>query len=74
MVTYSRRKPVTGSITPPPGGHFYGDWRAYPRVVEANRDRVQPDGRSLGETGTIHPGWTLVIPEPTHGVRIDEDG
>jgi LysM repeat protein len=54
--------------------HFYGDWQDYARMVDANRDRVQPDGRNLGETGTIHPGWTLLIPEPTHGVRIDEDG
>jgi LysM domain len=53
---------------------FYGDWQSYTRIVEANRDRLQPDGMTFGETGTIHPGWTLVIPEPTHGVRIDEDG
>jgi hypothetical protein len=49
--------------------HSYGDWQDRTRIVEANRDRVQPDGRSLRETGTIQPGWTLVIHEPTQGVR-----
>lgn len=49
--------------------HFYGDWQAYTRILHANRDRVQPDGRCLRETGTIHPGWTLIIPEPTSRER-----
>jgi nucleoid-associated protein YgaU len=54
--------------------HFYGDWQEYTRIVEANQERVQPDGRTLNETGTIHPGWQLLVPEPTRGVRTDPDG
>jgi nucleoid-associated protein YgaU len=54
--------------------HFYGDWQAYPRIVEANQERVQPDSRTLSETGTIHPGWQLLVPEPTQGVRTNPDG
>ena len=53
---------------------FYGDWQLYTPIVEASRDRVQPDGMTLGATGMIKPGWTLIIPEPSKGVRIDEDG
>ncbi|EDY49243.1 conserved hypothetical protein [Streptomyces clavuligerus] len=39
-----------------------GDADAYPRIVEANRDAKQADGRTLGDPDEIYPGWKLQIP------------
>jgi LysM repeat protein len=53
---------------------YYGDWKAYELIFQANRERQQPDGRSLGNAGAIYPGWKLVIPGPTQGIEWDPMG
>lgn len=41
---------------------FYGDGTKWPRIHEANRDRIDdPD--------VIQPGWELAIPEAEEGER-----
>lgn len=42
--------------------HYLGDPTRYPELFEANRDRVQPDGRRLTDPDLIVVGWNLVIP------------
>ena len=39
-----------------------GDARAYPKIVNASKDTVQPDGRKLTDPDLIIPGWKLTIP------------
>jgi LysM domain len=53
---------------------YYGDWAAYERIFEANRQRRQQDGRLLEDARAIYPGWTLIIPGPTDAVKPDADG
>ena len=43
---------------------FYGDGDAFPRLIAANVGRAQPGGQRFSPQGIIHPGWTLVIPDP----------
>lgn len=43
---------------------FYGDGDAFPRLIAANVGRPQPGGQRFTPQGIIHPGWTLVIPDP----------
>jgi nucleoid-associated protein YgaU len=54
--------------------HYYGDWAAYERIYEVNRQRQQLDGRVLEDARTIYPGWRLLIPSPTEAVKQDEHG
>jgi LysM repeat protein len=53
---------------------YYGDWAAYERIYEANRQRQQQDGRVLEDARAIYPGWTLLIPGPSEAVKQDEEG
>ncbi len=39
-----------------------GDAHAYPKIFEASRDTVQPDGRQLEDPDLILPGWKLTLP------------
>ncbi|GMU78499.1 MAG: hypothetical protein AMXMBFR46_12940 [Acidimicrobiia bacterium] len=41
---------------------YLGDPGRYPELVDANRDRTQPDGRRLEDPNLIRPGWRLLIP------------
>jgi LysM repeat protein len=53
---------------------YYGDWAAYERIYEANRQRQQQDGRILEDARAIYPGWRLLIPGPTDAVKSDVYG
>jgi len=39
-----------------------GDARAWPRIFEASRALIQPDGRRLTDPNRLIPGWNLLIP------------
>ena len=41
-----------------------GDADAYPSIVRASRDTVQPNGAHLSDPDLILPGWKLTIPGP----------
>lgn len=47
-----------------------GDGANWTMLAEANRGRVQPDGRSLEDPDLIHPGWDLLIPASDAGVAV----
>lgn len=40
-----------------------GDGHAYPRIYNASKRTVQPDGRKLTDPDLIIPGWQLTIPD-----------
>lgn len=42
---------------------------AYPAIVEASRDTIQPDGHRLSDPDLIQPGWRLTIPAGEPGSR-----
>lgn len=52
---------------------LYGERTAYLRIAEANVGRIMPDGRQFQDPQLIRPGWTLLIPQPTHAIE-DRDG
>ncbi|MDA1359773.1 LysM peptidoglycan-binding domain-containing protein [Glycomyces luteolus] len=55
--------------------HYYGEGAQWQAIWNANKDTVQPDGRTYTDPGEIHPGWHLVIPDHTDtGEEADEDG
>ena len=54
--------------------HYVGDPQAWKQIYADNRERTQPDGRSLREAGKISPGWLLVIRNPKQLVEFDTDG
>jgi nucleoid-associated protein YgaU len=43
---------------------YLGDPTRYPKLFDANCDRIQPDGRRLTDPNLIVVGWNLVIPAP----------
>ena len=47
-----------------------GDPLRYKEIFELNRDRVQPDGRSLVDADLIHPGWIFTMPADASGPGI----
>ncbi len=47
-----------------------GDPLRYKEIFELNRDRVQPDGRSLADADLIHPGWIFTMPTDASGPGI----
>lgn len=46
-----------------------GDARDYPKIFEASRTTVQPDGNRLSNPDMIRPGWRLTIPMAQTGVH-----
>lgn len=44
-----------------------GDSAAFPRLADATRGRVQPDGRTLTDPDDIYPGWQIVVPAARDG-------
>ena len=44
---------------------FYGTGEHFMRLVDANDGRAMPGGAHFTRAGVIHPGWVLVIPDPT---------
>ncbi|WP_181407716.1 LysM peptidoglycan-binding domain-containing protein [Nocardioides sambongensis] len=51
-----------------------GDAAAYPRIVEASDDTVQPDGARLRDPDLIRPGWNLTIPHHGPPSTTEPDG
>src|SRR5207248_4165972 len=47
----------------------YGDWRAYTRIYDRNKERLQLDGRRLSDERMIHPGWVFVLPGPNRVIE-----
>lgn len=39
-----------------------GDGHLYPKLVDLNADRPQPDGGRLTDPNRIRPGWTFLLP------------
>jgi len=70
----------TYQVAPPDGRRYdslwdiaertLGDPFRYKEIFELNRDRAQPDGRTLVEADLIHPGWTLIMPADASGPGI----
>ena len=52
---------------------FYGDGDAFPRLIVANVGRAQPGGQRFRPQGIIHPGWTLVVPEPVPNHVVERE-
>ena len=44
-----------------------GNGARYKEIFDLNRDRVQPDGRSLVDADLIHPGWIFTMPTDASG-------
>ena len=68
-------------VVQPPEGRRYdclwdiaertlGDPYRYKEVFELNRDRKQPDGRTLMDADLIQPGWILRMPADARGPGI----
>jgi len=53
---------------------LYGDARAYPRLLAANRGLAQPDGARLTNADLIRAGWRLRVPLPSPVVSLGADG
>jgi len=53
---------------------LYGDARAYPRLLVANRGLAQPDGARLTNADLIRAGWRLRVPLPSPVVSLGADG
>src|SRR5262249_21977211 len=53
---------------------FYVDGDKWQLLYETNQGRRMRDGRVFDRAGVIHPGWQLVVPEPTAGIETDTDG
>lgn len=50
-----------------------GDGARWREIWEANRDRVQPDGRTWADPDEdVHPGWVLHLPAAGAGSAADE--
>ncbi|HVQ92259.1 MAG TPA: hypothetical protein VMU51_14585, partial [Mycobacteriales bacterium] len=43
-----------------------GDGARWPEIYQANKGRLQPDGRRLASPNLIYPGWRLTLPNPPH--------
>jgi len=54
-------------------GLLYGDARAYPRLLAANRGLAQPDGARLTNADLIRAGWRLRVPLPSPVVSLGAD-
>ena len=68
-------------VVQPPEGRRYdclwdiaertlGDPYRYKEIFELNRDRKQPDGRTLMDADLIQPGWILRMPADARGPGI----
>jgi hypothetical protein len=67
-------------VSPPEGRHhdclwdiaerFLGDPLRYKEVYAMNRDRPQPDGRTLTDADLIRPGWILQLPADAKGPEL----
>jgi DNA-binding SARP family transcriptional activator len=65
-------------VQPPRGGYydslwdiaerFLGDGQRWREIYELNRDREQPDGRTLTRPELIRPGWCLRLPPDATGL------
>ena len=50
-----------------------GDADAYPKIFEASRDTVQPDGRQLEDPDLILPNWKLTLPRQASRNRSEDE-
>ena len=70
----------TYQVQPPDGRRYdslwdiaertLGDPLRYRELFALNKDRPQPDGRTLVEADLIHPGWTLLMPSDAAGPGV----
>ncbi|MFI5838786.1 hypothetical protein ACIA8K_03595 [Catenuloplanes sp. NPDC051500] len=47
-----------------------GDGNRYPEIFELNKDRVQPDGRTMTDPTSVEPGWVLALPKDASGPGV----
>lgn len=67
-------------VEPPDGRHYdtlwgiaerlLGDGFRYKELFELNKNRVQPDGRTLTDADLIRPGWQLRLPADAKGAGV----
>lgn len=68
-------------VVKPPAGRRYdslwdiahrtlGDPLRYKEIFALNKERVQPDGRTLVDANLIHPGWELHLPADASGPDV----
>jgi hypothetical protein len=67
-------------VAPPEGRRYDSLWEIadrtmgnplrYKDIFELNKDRLQPDGRTLQDANLIQPGWTLRLPSDAHGPGV----
>jgi nucleoid-associated protein YgaU len=53
---------------------FYGDGDKWQLLYESNQGRRMSDGLTFDRAGVIHPGWQLIVPDPTSTIETDADG
>ncbi|HEV3504911.1 MAG TPA: hypothetical protein VG637_06480, partial [Actinomycetes bacterium] len=51
---------------------YLGDPFRWTEIRDLNRDRLQPDGRRLGDdpSSWVYPGWELVLPSDAAGAEV----
>jgi len=53
---------------------FYDDGDKWHVLYEANQGRRMQDGTTFDRAGVIHPGWRLIVPEPSKAIQTDGEG